>query len=192
MTIRSWVRKLFARTQRTTCKAPARTRLRLEALEDRAVPAALVAPGLGLEAGAAITSVSTVKNPTQALDAAMTPTALQLEAFLTRPDGGRLEVDGGFLREGYYLGRGADEPSLTNVAAALARGHSTMNQSAATSVSTAENPTQALAAAMTPTASQLQVLRSYISGVGLVIDAVIKFKMHKDSPTQTPLDRPLP
>src|SRR5262245_15987062 len=114
MTIRSWVRKLFARTQRTTCNAPARTRLRLEALEDRAVPAALVAPGLGLEAGAAITSVSTAKNPTQALDAAMTPT-LQLEAFLTRPAGGRLEVDGGFLREGYYLGRGADEPSLANV-----------------------------------------------------------------------------
>jgi hypothetical protein len=38
MAIRSWIRKLFARTPRTVRKAPARFRPRLETLEDRLVP----------------------------------------------------------------------------------------------------------------------------------------------------------
>jgi hypothetical protein len=41
MTIRSWTRKLFARTPRTARKAPDRCRPRLEALEDRLAPAIL-------------------------------------------------------------------------------------------------------------------------------------------------------
>jgi hypothetical protein len=59
-----------------------------------------------------------------------------------------------------------------------------MNQSAVTSVSSAENQTQALDAATTPTGSQLQVARGYISGVGLGFETVVKFKMHKDNPNQ--------
>jgi hypothetical protein len=39
MTARSWIRRLFARTPRTVRKAPARFRPRVEALEDRTVPA---------------------------------------------------------------------------------------------------------------------------------------------------------
>src|SRR5262249_20400769 len=39
MTARSWVRTLFTPKPRTTRKAPARRRLSLEALEDRALPA---------------------------------------------------------------------------------------------------------------------------------------------------------
>src|SRR5262245_54930894 len=45
MTTRSWVRKLFARTPRSTRQAPARFRQQVEALEDRSVPA-LIAPGI--------------------------------------------------------------------------------------------------------------------------------------------------
>jgi hypothetical protein len=43
MTTRSWIRKLFARPgQRTIRKMPPRTRLALEALEDRMVPSLIV------------------------------------------------------------------------------------------------------------------------------------------------------
>src|SRR5262249_33907092 len=43
MTARTWVRKLFARPAHTVRKAPARFRPAVEALEDRRVPAALLA-----------------------------------------------------------------------------------------------------------------------------------------------------
>src|SRR5262245_10494499 len=46
MTLRSWIRKLFARpAARPIRKAPARCRPRVEALEDRLTPAVPVAPG---------------------------------------------------------------------------------------------------------------------------------------------------
>src|SRR5262245_23782272 len=42
MTLRSWIRQLFAHRPRTVRKAPARCRPTLEALEDRLVPATLI------------------------------------------------------------------------------------------------------------------------------------------------------
>src|SRR5262245_33985791 len=42
MTVRSWIRRLFARTPHPIRKAPARFRPRLEALEDRVTPTAMV------------------------------------------------------------------------------------------------------------------------------------------------------
>ena len=48
---RSWICKLFARPPRTIRKAPTRYRPRVEALEDRAVPAINLLPAANYAAG---------------------------------------------------------------------------------------------------------------------------------------------
>ena len=75
------------------------------------------------------------------------------------------------------------------MSAAVAQGSATLNQIYASIMSSTEHQTQALSAATTPTPSQLQAAREYISGVGLTVEAVVKFKLHKDNPNLTPLDR---